>query len=104
VTKALQGITGVAMCFAIKYMNPDLLAGKNGNTTVTSFLKDVFGNDDREVTEYLQRFLGYGTTHHTNEQCCDAFDSSGSNGKSSLAVVLEKGNRRGITHQFVYAS
>jgi phage/plasmid-associated DNA primase len=70
-------------------MYPDLLAGKH-DVLVTSFLKDVFGNDDREVIEYVQRFLGYGTTHHTSEQCWIASDSSGSNGKSSFVVLFEK--------------
>lgn len=65
-------------------MNPDL-AGGNG-VTVSNFLMDVFG-DDRDVIEYVQRFPGY---HHTSKQCRVAFDSSGSNGKSSLVGLLDK--------------
>jgi hypothetical protein len=70
------------MCFAIKYKNPDLLAV---NGIVTNFINDVFGN--RDAIEYVQRFPGYGTTH---QSWVDFTSSQGSNGKSSLVVLLDK--------------
>jgi len=53
------------------------------------FLCDIF-NDDHELIEYLQRWIGYILTGETGEHKFLFLDGSGSNGKGVLTLILEE--------------
>ncbi|KAF9426273.1 hypothetical protein BGZ76_002836 [Entomortierella beljakovae] len=55
---------------------------------INALMKEIF-NDDMELINFLQKFLGYGITGHTKEHCWAIFTGSGSNGKSLLIGLIE---------------
>lgn len=56
--------------------------------TWLSFLSDVLNSDD-ELTQWLQRGVGYSLTGVTDEQCLFFLHGSGANGKSTFTQTLQ---------------
>ncbi len=54
---------------------------------VDDFFNSIF-NEDQDVIDYMQRFLGYCCTAHTKEQVFAIFHGAGANGKGVLNQML----------------
>ena len=55
--------------------------------TFRAFLETIFANNEN-ITEFLQRVLGYALTGNTREQIVNILCGTGSNGKSTLLGVI----------------
>jgi hypothetical protein len=92
ITKNIVAMSGIRYADGIivsrQHASPDLQVVEKG--IIDDFVKDIFGKDGKVLTEYAQRFPGYGITGHTSEQFWGVFTGSGSNGKSLFVVLLEK--------------
>ncbi len=74
--------------YITKSLNIDQLGDSNQAKRWQAFLAQVFG-DDKELIDWLQRWLGYMLTGSTAEQCFVFCYGLGSNGKGVMAETIK---------------